>query len=228
VRRLVSASSMVSTGEGRYECSWHGVVRPGPRRPADLEAGRFEPPGPRRFPRPCRRSGPAPRRAMPPSPVTATRGLWVPAIKCRDLHRARVRPHYVWRTQTVRCRLAAVSPVSCSATSASFRSEGRSCRMSREPGTMAWGCASASRTSRAGGVTSSCALWVASASWQSADPAPACGPQGLWSRRGTLHRCGARSGLIRPQPHHSRRTSARCGTLSFLRGIALSRIGVQW
>ncbi|MFF6916545.1 NAD-dependent epimerase/dehydratase family protein [Streptomyces sp. NPDC012466] len=46
VRRLVSASSMVVYGEGRYACSRHGVVRPGPRRPADLEAGRFEPPCP--------------------------------------------------------------------------------------------------------------------------------------------------------------------------------------
>ncbi|WP_149823997.1 NAD-dependent epimerase/dehydratase family protein [Streptomyces tailanensis] len=47
VRHLVLASSMVVYGEGRYECSRHGVVRPGPRRVADLEAGRFEPPCPR-------------------------------------------------------------------------------------------------------------------------------------------------------------------------------------
>lgn len=46
VRRLVLAGSMVVYGEGRYECSRHGVVRPGPRDPADLEAGRFEPPCP--------------------------------------------------------------------------------------------------------------------------------------------------------------------------------------
>ncbi|MFF9003017.1 NAD-dependent epimerase/dehydratase family protein [Streptomyces achromogenes] len=46
VRRLVLAGSMVVYGEGRYECSRHGVVRPGPREPADLEAGRFEPPCP--------------------------------------------------------------------------------------------------------------------------------------------------------------------------------------
>lgn len=44
VRRLVLASSMVVYGEGRYECPRHGVVRPGPRRVDDLEAGRFEPP----------------------------------------------------------------------------------------------------------------------------------------------------------------------------------------
>ena len=41
--RLVLASSMVVYGEGRYRCEEHGDVRPGPRAPADLEAGRFEP-----------------------------------------------------------------------------------------------------------------------------------------------------------------------------------------
>ncbi|MFK0292886.1 NAD-dependent epimerase/dehydratase family protein [Streptomyces sp. NPDC090442] len=46
VRRLVLAGSMVVYGEGRYECSRHGVVRPGPREAACLEAGRFEPPCP--------------------------------------------------------------------------------------------------------------------------------------------------------------------------------------
>lgn len=46
VRRLVLAGSMVVYGEGRYECERHGVVRPGPRAVADLEAGRFEPPCP--------------------------------------------------------------------------------------------------------------------------------------------------------------------------------------
>ncbi|WP_371526068.1 NAD-dependent epimerase/dehydratase family protein [Streptomyces sp. NBC_01283] len=43
VRELVLAGSMVVYGEGRYECSRHGVVRPGPRSAADLDAGRFEP-----------------------------------------------------------------------------------------------------------------------------------------------------------------------------------------
>ncbi|MER5178739.1 NAD-dependent epimerase/dehydratase family protein [Streptomyces sp. NPDC002896] len=43
VRRLVLAGSMVVYGEGRYECPRHGVVRPGPRSVADLDAGRFEP-----------------------------------------------------------------------------------------------------------------------------------------------------------------------------------------
>ncbi|MFH8239075.1 NAD-dependent epimerase/dehydratase family protein [Streptomyces sp. NPDC018321] len=46
VRRLVLAGSMVVYGEGRYGCPRHGVVRPGPRAVADLEAGRFEPPCP--------------------------------------------------------------------------------------------------------------------------------------------------------------------------------------
>jgi dTDP-L-rhamnose 4-epimerase len=44
--RLVLASSMVVYGEGRYACAEHGVVRPGPRAAADLDAGRFEPPCP--------------------------------------------------------------------------------------------------------------------------------------------------------------------------------------
>jgi dTDP-L-rhamnose 4-epimerase len=45
--RLVLASSMVVYGEGRYVCAEHGLVRPGPRRREDLNAGRFEPPCPR-------------------------------------------------------------------------------------------------------------------------------------------------------------------------------------
>ena len=44
--RLVLASSMVVYGEGRYRCPTHDVVRPGPRRIADLEAGNYEPPCP--------------------------------------------------------------------------------------------------------------------------------------------------------------------------------------
>jgi dTDP-L-rhamnose 4-epimerase len=43
VRRLVLAGSIVVYGEGRYDCPEHGTVRPGPRRPGDLAAGRFEP-----------------------------------------------------------------------------------------------------------------------------------------------------------------------------------------
>ena len=41
--RLVLAGSMVVYGEGRYRCDEHGDVRPGPRSPADLDGGRFEP-----------------------------------------------------------------------------------------------------------------------------------------------------------------------------------------
>lgn len=43
VRELVLAGSMVVYGEGRYECGPHGVVRPAPRKEADLAAGVFEP-----------------------------------------------------------------------------------------------------------------------------------------------------------------------------------------
>jgi dTDP-L-rhamnose 4-epimerase len=46
VPRLVLASSMVIYGEGSYSCPVHGSVHAAPRRPADLEAGRFEPPCP--------------------------------------------------------------------------------------------------------------------------------------------------------------------------------------
>ena len=44
--RLVVASSMVVYGEGRYACATHGDIRPAPRRIADLDHGRFEPPCP--------------------------------------------------------------------------------------------------------------------------------------------------------------------------------------
>lgn len=47
VYRLVLASSMVVYGEGRYRCPEHGVVPAAPRRAADVDAGRFEPPCPR-------------------------------------------------------------------------------------------------------------------------------------------------------------------------------------
>jgi dTDP-L-rhamnose 4-epimerase len=43
VRRLVYASSMVVYGEGAYECPRHGPVKPPPRTPVDLSAGRFDP-----------------------------------------------------------------------------------------------------------------------------------------------------------------------------------------
>ncbi len=41
--RIVLASSMVVYGEGRYRCPTDGIVRPGPRRTVDLDAGRFDP-----------------------------------------------------------------------------------------------------------------------------------------------------------------------------------------
>ncbi|WP_033822345.1 NAD(P)-dependent oxidoreductase [Kitasatospora sp. MBT63] len=47
VRDLVLAGSMVVYGEGAYHCAVHGPVAPGPRREADLDGGRFEPPCPR-------------------------------------------------------------------------------------------------------------------------------------------------------------------------------------
>jgi dTDP-L-rhamnose 4-epimerase len=43
IPRLVIASSMVVYGEGAYDCAAHGRIRPAPRRPGDLAAGRFEP-----------------------------------------------------------------------------------------------------------------------------------------------------------------------------------------
>ncbi len=43
ISRLVFASSMVVYGEGAYDCATHGQVRPAPRDPGDLAAGRFEP-----------------------------------------------------------------------------------------------------------------------------------------------------------------------------------------
>ena len=43
IPRLVIASSMVVYGEGAYDCAAHGRVRPAPRHPGDLAAGRFEP-----------------------------------------------------------------------------------------------------------------------------------------------------------------------------------------
>ncbi|HUN36364.1 MAG TPA: NAD-dependent epimerase/dehydratase family protein [Trebonia sp.] len=43
VSRLVLSSSMVVYGEGSYQCSRHGLVRPLPRSLPDLDAGVFEP-----------------------------------------------------------------------------------------------------------------------------------------------------------------------------------------
>jgi dTDP-L-rhamnose 4-epimerase len=41
--RLLLASSMVVYGEGRYRCPQHGTVRVGPREPARLDRGEWEP-----------------------------------------------------------------------------------------------------------------------------------------------------------------------------------------
>ena len=41
--RIVLASSMVVYGEGQYRCRRHGVVRPGPRDPAHLDRGEWDP-----------------------------------------------------------------------------------------------------------------------------------------------------------------------------------------
>lgn len=47
VGSFVQASSMVVYGDGAYACSLDGAVRPSPRRPADVAAGRFDPRCPR-------------------------------------------------------------------------------------------------------------------------------------------------------------------------------------
>jgi len=43
VRKVIVASSLAIYGEGRYCCSQHGVVYPGPRLLSDLRAGQYEP-----------------------------------------------------------------------------------------------------------------------------------------------------------------------------------------
>ena len=47
ILRLLYASSMVVYGEGSYRCVHHGLVRPWPRLPSDLNAWRFDPRCPR-------------------------------------------------------------------------------------------------------------------------------------------------------------------------------------
>jgi dTDP-L-rhamnose 4-epimerase len=42
VRKVVFASSQAVSGEGRYECPTHGVIRPGPRPVEQLRAGQWE------------------------------------------------------------------------------------------------------------------------------------------------------------------------------------------
>jgi len=78
--RLVLASSMVVYGEGRYECAEHGLVRPGPRNEADLEAGRFEPPCPA-----C--GAPLRARSVPEDAPVDPRNVYA-ATKCHQEHLA--------------------------------------------------------------------------------------------------------------------------------------------
>ncbi len=78
--RLVLASSMVVYGEGRYACAEHGLVRPGPRRPSDLDAGCFEPPCPR-----C--SAPLRPQAIPEDAPTDPRSVYA-ATKLHQEHLA--------------------------------------------------------------------------------------------------------------------------------------------
>jgi dTDP-L-rhamnose 4-epimerase len=65
--RLVLGSSMVVYGEGRYRCSRHGTVSPGPRSPEDLRRGAFEPRcscGRALAPQPIRESAPIDPRTV--------------------------------------------------------------------------------------------------------------------------------------------------------------------
>ncbi len=78
--RLVLASSMVVYGEGRYACAEHGLVRPGPRRREDLDAGRFEPPCPR-----C--GAPLEPRSIPEDAPTDPRNVYA-ATKLHQEHLA--------------------------------------------------------------------------------------------------------------------------------------------
>jgi dTDP-L-rhamnose 4-epimerase len=71
--RFVLASSMVVYGEGRYACPEHGLVAPGPRRAADLDAGRFEPPCPHCDRPLAPRSVPEDARLEPRSVYAATK-----------------------------------------------------------------------------------------------------------------------------------------------------------
>ena len=90
VKRLVLASSMVIYGEGAYECPDHGSVRAAPRRVADLEAGRFEPPLPGLRRTAC--AGARLARMHPPTRVTLTPPPSWPRSTTRGAGRARPGP----------------------------------------------------------------------------------------------------------------------------------------
>ena len=142
--RLVLASSMVVYGEGRYACPEHGRRPAGPRRRADLDAGRFEPPCPR-----CGRalvSETVPEDA-PPDP----RSVYAATKLAQEHLCARLRPRD-GRAGHARC--------------ATTTSTGRGCRATRP--TPAWRASSAprsppdarrgcSRTARSGATSSTSA-----------------------------------------------------------------------
>ena len=77
---FVLASSMVVYGEGRYRCADHGIVPAMPRRPADLDAGKFEPPCPE-----C--GAPLNPEAVPESAPTDPRNVYA-ATKLAQEHLA--------------------------------------------------------------------------------------------------------------------------------------------
>ena len=77
---FVLASSMVVYGEGRYRCADHGVVPAMPRRPVDLDAGKFEPPCPE-----C--GAPLSPEAVPESAPTDPRNVYA-ATKLAQEHLA--------------------------------------------------------------------------------------------------------------------------------------------
>ena len=141
---LVLASSMVVYGEGRYRCAEHGIVRPPPRAPEDLDAGRFEPP--------CPRCG----RDLEPEAGARGRAAGPAQRLRRDQGRAGA------PVRGVRARDGRDGRPRCATTT----STGRGCRATRR--TPAWPASSAprsrpaarracSRTARSGATSCTCA-----------------------------------------------------------------------
>jgi len=91
--RLVLAGSMVVYGEGSYACAEHGDVQPGPRAPADLRAGHFEPPCPV-----CRRALQA--RAVTEDAAADPRNVYA-ATKLHQEHLCAVFAHETGASLTV-------------------------------------------------------------------------------------------------------------------------------
>lgn len=77
---FVLASSMVVYGEGRYRCADHGIVPAAPRRPIELNAGKYEPPCPE-----C--GAPLVPEAVPESAPTDPRNVYA-ATKLAQEHLA--------------------------------------------------------------------------------------------------------------------------------------------